>query len=363
MPFPRFTDHPSPITHHPSSIIRLVPLALCCLALAGAFWGLLQLDLPLIRFMRSVHLAWLEQAGDWAGWLGSGAVLAGLSALMLAAGFLLKRSAVAQAGLQGLIAHGIAALLVQGVKHSIGRPRPRMTHAGEFQISPSWESGFDSFPSGHAAAAFAVASVIARRLPATAWLAYGLAAGVAVSRVVRGSHFPSDVLAGTLLGCLVGYVVARPLRDWRRSLDEALLAATPYVVGAFALVWTVTRASPDEATNQGLVAGGLLAIAIGMGSRLYEACRPGRRFLSLPEANIAIGIGLALTTASLLATALAVLAGLARWLVRDRMRTDPASSGTARSVSRSLPFEGALLLLLLLAVLSIQGVKGLLPLL
>jgi membrane-associated phospholipid phosphatase len=62
-----------------------------------------------------------------------------------------------------------------------------------------------SFPSGHAAAAFASASVIFRGLPKkySVW-AIVLAAIIAVSRLYVGVHYPTDVLAGIVLGILYG---------------------------------------------------------------------------------------------------------------------------------------------------------------
>jgi membrane-associated phospholipid phosphatase len=68
--------------------------------------------------------------------------------------------------------------------------------------------GAGSFPSGHTIAAFAVATVIARRYPHHHWVAiaaYGIASLVGVSRVTNQAHFPSDVFMGAALG----YAVSR----------------------------------------------------------------------------------------------------------------------------------------------------------
>ncbi|SRR5579884_4286687 len=66
-----------------------------------------------------------------------------------------------------------------------------------------------SFPSGHTVAAFAVATVVARRYGHShRWvppLAYGLAAAVGFSRITGSAHFPSDVF----FGGAVGYSIAR----------------------------------------------------------------------------------------------------------------------------------------------------------
>jgi membrane-associated phospholipid phosphatase len=68
-------------------------------------------------------------------------------------------------------------------------------------VSPS---GIDtSFPSGHAAAAFAVATVFAHRYRQNRWVpwvAYGMASVISFSRVTNQAHFSSDVFVGAALG-------------------------------------------------------------------------------------------------------------------------------------------------------------------
>jgi len=57
-----------------------------------------------------------------------------------------------------------------------------------------------SFPSGHSAAAFLMATVLHFFYPQWAIAFYLIAAAIAVSRIYNGLHFPSDVLVGALLG-------------------------------------------------------------------------------------------------------------------------------------------------------------------
>src|SRR5206468_2582649 len=311
------TDQDVPLTPHASPVEslwvvrRLTALALSCVVLVAVFWGVLQLDLPLARFLRSVHLPWLELAGDLGSRLGSGAVLAGISGVLLAIGLVSKQPRFRRAGLESLIAHAAAALTAQALKHLIGRPRPRMTHGGGFQFGPSWDAGLDSFPSGHATASFAVAAVLARHFPRAGWLLYGAASFVALSRVTRGSHFPTDVLAGVGLGLVAGYVVANPIRDWRSSLAKALNDMTPYLVGAFALLWTAIHAAPERWLNAAMFTVGAVGMGIGGGHRLSWSLRFHHESrwnqLVRPWATTLIVFGLALTTASWLVTALTVL--------------------------------------------------------
>jgi hypothetical protein len=89
------------------------------------------------------------------------------------------------------------------------RDRPNVNNAkGNFFSSSPLDS---SFPSNHAAAAWAMASVVGDEYPG--WLmrtaVYGLATGVSVSRVLAEQHFPSDVLVGSAAGWLIGHYVYR----------------------------------------------------------------------------------------------------------------------------------------------------------
>src|SRR5262245_49911001 len=72
-----------------------------------------------------------------------------------------------------------------------------------------------SFPSGHSAASFAAATALASFYPAVAPLAYALAAGVALSRVHLGHHFPSDVAVGAAIGIASGTAVGAALKTQR----------------------------------------------------------------------------------------------------------------------------------------------------
>jgi len=71
-----------------------------------------------------------------------------------------------------------------------------------------------SFPSGHAAGVFSVATVVASRYRNhkwVPWLAYGFATAISFSRVTTAAHFPSDVFLGAALGYTVTkYAVLRP---------------------------------------------------------------------------------------------------------------------------------------------------------
>ena len=110
-----------------------------------------------------------------------------------------------KAGLCGLLAM-LLGLLVTNVtlKHLVARPRPWLDVAGLLPLVQ--EPDPNSFPSGHTCSAFAAAAAWARTLPRR-WMKYTgliLAAAMGLSRLYVGVHYPSDVLAGCVIGCLCG---------------------------------------------------------------------------------------------------------------------------------------------------------------
>jgi len=115
-------------------------------------------------------------------------------------------------------------LITPAIKRVAGRSRP-LENEGAFAFDPF--TGNESFPSGHATNAFAVASVFAAH--SDGWVvpavAYTLATGVAASRVNDNVHFTSDVIAGAAIGTAVGRsVVARHRRAATRSENTPAVA-------------------------------------------------------------------------------------------------------------------------------------------
>ncbi|WP_350333288.1 phosphatase PAP2 family protein [Coralliovum pocilloporae] len=91
-------------------------------------------------------------------------------------------------------------LLVTLLKRLIGRARPKhMDEHGVFAFDPiAFDASFASFPSGHATTGVALAVVIAFLIPRLTFAAAALGITLAVSRVVVGAHYPSDILFGGL---------------------------------------------------------------------------------------------------------------------------------------------------------------------
>jgi lipid A 4'-phosphatase len=97
---------------------------------------------------------------------------------------------------------GGAGLANSLVKAAAGRFRPKLYFLDQRFGFDLWHQAADytSFPSGHTAIVFALAAALALIWRPLAWPGFALALLVALSRVMVGAHWPSDVLAGAWLG-------------------------------------------------------------------------------------------------------------------------------------------------------------------
>lgn len=112
-----------------------------------------------------------------------------------------------RAGVLMLAAMLVGTLLGEGLlKHLLCRPRPFQYYDMAYPLLIDPPSGY-SFPSGHSCASFAAATALFLRHKREGLLAYLLAGMIAFSRVFLFVHFPSDVLAGALLGVLCALLV------------------------------------------------------------------------------------------------------------------------------------------------------------
>ncbi len=100
---------------------------------------------------------------------------------------------------------GIATVITYGLKYTVQRDRPYITYSG---LQPYENETSPSFPSGHTSIAFTTATMLS--LQYRKWYvvapAYLWAGTVGYSRLHLAAHYPSDVLAGAVIGAGSAYL-------------------------------------------------------------------------------------------------------------------------------------------------------------
>ena len=183
-----------------------------------------------------------------------GSVIIGTS--MYVVGRLTHVDRLADLGLHGEEAIGVANVINTAIKWTAGRARPYAvadTNAADYQLFRGYRKGrdFSSFPSGHTMAAFAAAAAVSneasRWWPGSQWYVgtamYGGAAAVGLARLYNNQHWASDVILAAGIGTFAGNKVIR--YNHRTSpgnrVDRWLLSGSlvPTQGGGMALAWSV----------------------------------------------------------------------------------------------------------------------------
>lgn len=125
------------------------------------------------------------------------------------------------ASLSALAAASLALAANQVLSHAWERPRPFAAHADATHLLAA-PSPDPSFPSDHAAAAFAIAFAVLAFSRRIGIVFLALATLIGLSRVALGLHYPSDVLAGMLVGWLAARVVTRFGAPWTAGVARFL---------------------------------------------------------------------------------------------------------------------------------------------
>lgn len=132
------------------------------------------------------------------------------------------RRAWRRAALAAVLSAGAALAIGKVISEIVDRARPFVVEPHGVHLFTG-HAADPSFPSDHATGAFAVAMAIYLRNRAWGTFALVAATVLAVGRVAIAVHFPSDVLAGAVLGCAVALVLfIRPLRSRIDGLADLL---------------------------------------------------------------------------------------------------------------------------------------------
>lgn len=92
----------------------------------------------------------------------------------------------------------VGVVIYKLLKSRLARTRPFEAHAGIYPGTPPLDR--DSFPSGHTLHAVGFTLVATAYYPELVWLLAPVAGLVALSRIVLGLHYPTDVVAGAAIG-------------------------------------------------------------------------------------------------------------------------------------------------------------------
>jgi membrane-associated phospholipid phosphatase len=129
-----------------------------------------------------------------------------------------------RAGLLLMLGPALAGAAAEVLKLLLRRERPGL-HEGAWVFRAFTDRPFDTrdlgLPSSHAMVAFGGAAVLARLFPGAAPVAYLLAAGTAITRVLAQAHFLSDAVLGALAGWTVGALL------WKRFGEHPTPPGSP----------------------------------------------------------------------------------------------------------------------------------------
>ena len=158
-------------------------------------------EIPLLQSIVQLRQPWLDDVMVTASAIGAGGFVWTVIAA-IAFVFPNRRAAAWRV----LLAVWLTWFAVDGViKPLVGRTRPfEVMH--EIQLLDQ-RPVTASFPSGHAAIAVAGALAVSRLFPSAWWAFWPLATLIAFSRLYLGVHWPSDVLAGAIIGAALGFFV------------------------------------------------------------------------------------------------------------------------------------------------------------
>lgn len=208
----------------------LVPIA----AVAAATTALILADEPIrdgVQSFASEH-AWVGDVAPVITEMG-GLIGFGTAGAFFGVGLIFKDHRARDTGYLAASAILQSFLVDNVVKSLAGRRRPYVADGEDHWSGPGaffrrledWgDHSYMSFPSGHTAAAFSLATVVALQYRHSGWVpvaAYTIAAGVGLSRMALDKHWASDVAVGALIGHLVARLVVRN-HNKRRHIVPAL---------------------------------------------------------------------------------------------------------------------------------------------
>ena len=211
----------APVRANSGTVAPLTGITLGVLAVASVdsavyAWMMRHPDAPPMRALRPLREAWKLPLYE----LGSGQYLLPLSGAAYLAGRLLHDEGLRDAGMGCIAGHLSSAVLRDAIYLSVSRVRPHESpNADRISIPGTRDWMRHSFLSGHTANSMACASFFGHRysLGAIEPLSYVYVTAIGLGRVADGWHWPSDTMAGAIMGFAIGKLIA----DRQRTREGA----------------------------------------------------------------------------------------------------------------------------------------------
>lgn len=189
--------------------------------------------------------------------VGDGITLTAISIFLFVLGMISGKENVRNSGANGIAAIFLASFFVHLFKTAFERPRPDFSGIDLLSLiqNPSifdFSGKFNSFPSGHTTVSFALAYALSRSYPRFSPIFYVIAAMVGLSRIYLGSHYPSDVAGGALLGLGVSMFLFSDARkkEWKTWLFLSMAVFVSFFKLGSLLLFDVDEAVFSEATRE-----------------------------------------------------------------------------------------------------------------
>ncbi|MFZ0390652.1 MAG: phosphatase PAP2 family protein [Calditrichia bacterium] len=155
----------------------------------------------------------------------------GFTAALYAGGYISGNQKIRLIGLHSIEAFLYAGAISSMIKFIAGRRRPNGGESNLVFKPFNFDNVYNSLPSGHATAAFAVSTVMAKSVENTYWdhFWYGIAAITGTSRIYHNQHWLSDVFLGSVLG----YSVASYIVKQDSNLSEKQTPAGNFTISQY----------------------------------------------------------------------------------------------------------------------------------
>lgn len=192
------------MTHRNRNIVIGFALLMVMMAFSYAL-----IDRPVTLFCKDLNpdvihvFGWITELGISTGYL------IGFAVLFVYFKFLRRRPLAANRALFFFTAVALSGIIINLIKPLVGRLRPKLLFEANLYGFEPLRIGYEynSFPSGHATTVFALAAALALVYPRWQLPLFGFAAVVGFSRIVIGSHYLSDVMAGAYVGIMTVFLL------------------------------------------------------------------------------------------------------------------------------------------------------------